>query len=149
MFLDSPLYGHGYGSFPLLTRKFGLKYGVWRNRSRQTSAESMFLMVTADHGLMGYAGVLWMSWMLLSRALALARRGGEEAHLGMMFIPAFVAVTVSSATQNTLLVHEVSLPFWLLAGLMVRGFYDRAPELEPEPDAPPLFVSTLQAQRLA
>jgi len=149
MFMDSPLYGHGYASFPLLTREYGLKYGVWRNRQTQTSAESMFLMVAADHGLMGYLGLLWMSWMLLSRALGLARRGGEETHLAVMFVSVFFAVVASSATQTALLRHEISLPFWLLAGLMVRAFYDHAPESEPEPDAQRIAVGTFEPQRLA
>ena len=87
--------------------------------------------------------------MLLSRALALRRRGGEEAGLGVAFVSAFAAVVVSSGTQNTLLVHEVALPFYLAAGLTVRAFYDRAPESEPEPVAQPIIVGPLQAQRLA
>lgn len=131
MFMASPLYGHGHGSFKLLTREYGLKYGVWRNRTRSTSSESMFVKVAVDFGLLGIAGSLWMSWMLLARALALRRRGGEEATLAALFISAFFAVVAVSATQNALQVHEVSLPFWLLAGLTVRAFYDRTPDSEP------------------
>ena len=145
MFMDSPLYGHGYGSFRLLTRKYGLKYGVWLSGQRRASSESMFLTVLVDHGLIGFAGTLWMAWVLLSRSLALARRGGEEARLGVLFISAFFAVAAASATQNALFVHEVSLPFWLMAGLTVRAFYDGAPEAAHDP----IMVGAIPAIRLA
>ncbi|MFQ5515277.1 MAG: O-antigen ligase family protein [Myxococcota bacterium] len=122
MFLDSPLWGHGYQAFRLLNNKYGLKHGVWSLHGSGTVAESVLINVAVESGLIGLAILAWLSFVLLSHALALVRGRGPEATLGLAFLAISLAIGVESLTQNALSVHEISLAFWTTAGLTLRAF---------------------------
>jgi O-antigen ligase len=126
MFMDSPIWGHGYHSFRLLTNEYGMKYGVWRRHGRGVGTESIILTVAVNNGLIGLAILAWLGWVILSSGLALARRGKDERDVGVAFLCIFAAVGTVSLTQNALNVHEISLPFWAAAGAAMGAYYDRS-----------------------
>jgi O-antigen ligase len=127
MFLDSPVWGHGFRGFRFLTNEYGPKYGAWNEQGWiGLDSESLILTVAVDNGVIGLAVLAWLGWTLLSRALVLARTGEAERDVGIVFLSVCAAVGFESLTQNALNVHEISLPFWLTAGLMVRASREMA-----------------------
>lgn len=122
MFMDSPLWGHGYRSFRLLAKPYGASIGLVRN---QMGAESILISVAVGYGLIGLAIMAWMTWLLLAYALSLARRGEEERDLGLAFMYMWGAIGIMNLTLNALYVHEIALPFWIAAGMAARAVRDR------------------------
>jgi O-antigen ligase len=128
MFLDSPLFGHGYHAFSLLDRDYGPKYGIFRKPQKfytGTSAESMYLRVAVENGVIGLLISAWLAYSLLVWGAPARDPEDRDRHVGIAFIAMFAAVAVNSATQETLYVHEIAIPFWMLSGVAIRATYDR------------------------
>lgn len=133
MFMDSPIWGHGYRSFRLLALRYGAKYGVVG--SHQVAAESILLSVAVSNGLIGLTIMFWVCWLLASYARSLMHRDNPERDLALVLVFVMGAVGTMSLTLNALWVHEIALPFWLVIGLAARSAYElrvaRAAERRP------------------
>ena len=69
-----------------------------------------------EAGLIGLLIYVWMFWTLFSPAVALIR-DSEEAPLGIAFLSIGASILSVSFTQVGLFLPEVSLGFWLIAGI--------------------------------
>ena len=128
MWVDSPIWGHGLRSFRLLASEYGTRYGVLqRTRSatgRGASAESLYGRVAVESGLIGLAVLAWIAWTLISVGRGLVRESPTERDVGVMFLGVLAAVGTNCTTMEALLSHAVAIPFWAVAGLATRAYYD-------------------------
>lgn len=128
MWRDSPLWGHGFRSFALLSPEYGRGYGMSPGGRRSwaggISAHSLYSRITAENGTIGLAVLGWFAWALISVGRGLVARNGSERDLGVLFLGALAAVGVHCLVMEALRSHEISLPFWALAGMATRAFYD-------------------------
>ena len=119
MFLDSPLWGHGYHVFRLLAKQYGRQYGIVG--LHQIGAESILLSVAVSYGAIGLAIMFWICWMLGSYVRSLTRKDCSEHDLGLILVYTLGGVGAMSLTLNALYVHEIALPFWLIVGISARA----------------------------
>jgi hypothetical protein len=80
-----------------------------------------------EAGLLGLVIYGWLFWSLASPALKMIREGSRERELAIGFIAIFAAILAVSLTQIGLFLPEISLGFWLMAGMVLRAAnYERA-----------------------
>jgi O-antigen ligase len=120
IFSESPIYGHGFASFQRLAAEKGGKYGLWG--LNRVGSESVLINTAVESGLIGLLIYGWLSWMLISPALALMRT--PDQHLAVAFIAISAAIFVESLTQIALFLPEISLPFWWMSGMVCRAYED-------------------------
>ena len=117
IFADSPLWGHGFGSFRSLASEHGAKHGLW---AMDISSESVFLTVAVEAGLLGLLIYVWLFWVLFKPATSLIH-DSDERHLGIAFLSIGASILTVSFTQVGLFLPEVSLGFWFMAGMVARA----------------------------
>jgi O-antigen ligase len=121
IYVRSPIWGHGFGSFRFLASEYGARHGLWAVGG--VPAESVLLTVGVESGLLGLLIYGWLVWSVLSPATALLR--SEERWLALSFLAVAASIFSVSLTQLGLFLPEISLGFWLMAGMVVRA-HDQA-----------------------
>lgn len=121
IFADSPVWGHGFASFPALAIKYGGKHGLW---GMTVAPESIILNTAVESGIIGLLIYSWLFWTILSPGFVLIRENHEK-ELGVALIAVFAAIFADSLTQIALFLPEVSLGLWMLAGMAARAVDDR------------------------
>jgi O-antigen ligase len=125
IFAESPIWGHGFASFPAQASEHGAKHGLWG--AGTVASESILLNTAVEAGLLGLVIYGWLFWSLASPALKMIREGSRERELAIGFIAIFAAILAVSLTQIGLFLPEISLGFWLMAGMVLRAAnYERA-----------------------
>jgi O-antigen ligase len=118
VFVKSPVWGHGFGSFGRLLREHGAEYGIWGLRS--APSESILLNTAVEAGVIGLLVYGWLFWAILSPGFALIR-GEQERELGIGLVSVFAAIFVISLTQIALFLPEISQGLWFMAGMATRA----------------------------
>jgi O-antigen ligase len=118
IFAESPIWGHGFGSFRMLALEHGSKHGLWGLQG--VSSESVLLNAAVEAGVIGLLIYGWLFWALISPGLQLVRRQ-EERTLGIALLAVFASIFVNSLTQVALFLPEIVQGFWLLAGMATRA----------------------------
>ncbi|MEE2702458.1 MAG: O-antigen ligase family protein [Myxococcota bacterium] len=130
MWLDSPVWGHGFRSFYPLSAEYGHRYGLLRGRHRNwtggVSAHSLYARTTAEDGLIGLAVLGWFAWVLIGTGRSLVAGKGPERDLGVTFLAVLAGTGAMCLTMEALRSHQTSIPFWALSGLAIRALYDEA-----------------------
>jgi O-antigen ligase len=119
MFLDQPLFGHGYRAYREVSKAFG---GINLN-----APHNEWLRLFAEHGLVvGLAGLAFVAATVVS----LARVPGW---LGAGIIGAFVSFALAACFNNPFLFNQVTIPAAVIAGIGVglAGRVKAAPAAEP------------------
>jgi len=120
VYAESPIWGHGFGSFARLVRERGAKYGVWALRT--TPSESILLNTAVEGGLIGLVIYGWLFWAILLPVHPLIR-DGEERHLGIGVAAIFASIFVISLTQIAFFLPEISQGLWFTAGMAARAHH--------------------------
>jgi O-antigen ligase len=118
IFGESPVWGHGFGSFTRLAGEHGAKHGLWAMGG--VPSESVFLTIVVEAGFLGLLVYGWLIWALISPGLALIR-DSEERPLGIAFVSIAASILSVSFTQVGLFLPEISMGFWFIAGMVVRA----------------------------
>jgi O-antigen ligase len=121
IFADSPIWGHGFGSFRRLALEYGATHGLWGLGG--VSSESIILNTAVEGGLIGLLIYGWLFWVILSPGPELIRRR-KERDLGIALVAIFCAIFVESLTQIAFFLPEISLGLWLVAGMAARAGED-------------------------
>jgi putative inorganic carbon (HCO3(-)) transporter len=125
IFSESPIWGHGFGSFQRLAVEHGAKHGLW-STGGSVAAESVILNTAVESGLIGLFVFAWLCWILVTPGFELLS-DPEERSLALAFLAAFAAIFVESLTQIALFLPEISLPFWLMGGMLWRAHDEAKP----------------------
>ncbi len=130
MWVESPLWGHGFRSFYPLSAEYGRGYGLARARrgawTGAISAHSLYARTTAEYGLIGLAVLGWFAWVLIGTGRSLVAGKGPERDLGVTFLAVLAGTGAMCLTMEALRSHQTSIPFWALSGLAIRALYDEA-----------------------
>ncbi len=121
MFLDSPVWGHGLGSFKLLTPKYGARYGMLKHKD----PHSLVTKLGAEMGLLGLGVFVWLAVLVVQLGRRLWREDQDERTLGPLLLAIGMALLVGNLVSTSFIhIHLISAFFWLLFGMAARAAQD-------------------------
>ncbi len=121
MFLDSPVWGHGLGSFKLLTPKYGARYGMLKYKD----PHSLIIKLGAEMGLLGLGVFVWLAVLVVQLGRRLWREDEDERTLGPLLLAIGMALLVGNLVSTSFMYnHQISVFFWLLFGMAARARQD-------------------------
>jgi O-antigen ligase len=116
---DAPIFGTGLNGFETVLER----YDVYGLLFPENPVHNLYLLVWAETGIVGLAGLLVCFGALIVIASRLARaRDPMLKGLGVGAVSAFGFFTVEELTVFSLRQEWPLLAFWLLAGLSVAGW---------------------------
>jgi O-antigen ligase len=122
MLAESPIWGHGLGSFLVLTPKYGARYGLVSHRA----AHSVIVKLAAESGLIGLAMLGWLGLTVAVLCWRLRGGRGQDAALGIALAAILSSISVSNLFQVTFVAdHAVAGLLWIALGSAARAFSDR------------------------
>ncbi len=121
MFLDSPVWGHGLGSFTLLTPKYGARYGMLQHKD----PHSLITKLGTEMGLLGLGAFVWIAVLVVQLGRQLWREDEDESTLGPLLLAIGMALLVGNLVSTSFIhIHLISAFFWLLFGIAARAGQD-------------------------
>ena len=118
MFLDSPIWGHGLGSFNLLTPEYGARYGMLQHKD----PHSLITKLGTEMGLLGLGVFVWIAVLVVQLGRRLWREDEDESTLGPLLLAIGMALLVGNLVSTSFIhIHLISAFFWLLFGMAARA----------------------------
>jgi hypothetical protein len=137
MWLESPIWGQGLGSFLFRAPEMGARYGFFKAKD----AHNIIVKLAAENGLIGVGTFMWLVWAVFRCGRRLWRADSEEYQLGAVLLAAGThALLASLSTDSFLYAKQISAYFWVLYALCARAYVERlsaAEALAPQPVAVP------------
>lgn len=118
MFLDSPIWGHGMGSFLVRAPEYGARYGLLSH----FAPHSLIVSLASEAGVLGLAMLLWIGVVVTRVGLALRTRASEARWLGLTLLGVLASISASNLVHDSFLGHHVvGGLFWMLFGAAARA----------------------------
>ena len=122
MFLDSPIWGNGYGSFMFRAPELGARYGMFSAKD----AHNIIIKLAAENGVIGLAAFAYLAWAVVRCGRWLWRGDPTERALGAVLLAAATHALVASLSTDSLPLHEADLGVLLGVVRAVRARVRRA-----------------------
>jgi putative inorganic carbon (HCO3(-)) transporter len=118
MIQDHPVLGVGLNNYTLLMPRYD--WDSLQSWGRPAVVHNVYLLVTAETGIIGLVAFLWLLASVLSQAWLLVRRAPNDAvwMVGVGILCTCIALAVHNAVDYLLVFSwHIARQFWLLAGV--------------------------------